>query len=160
MSTTGWVWTIIIIIIIVLGGWYAYSMMGAMPASNTTTPTATTTTQTTTSAAPSNNIYMTANDATKGAYMTDFQSMTLYTYDKDTSGVSNCNGACAQAWPPYTSGATAQGTFPTGISVITRADGSTQFAYNGKPLYYYAEDSGPNMINGDGVGGVWHIVKM
>lgn len=108
---------------------------------------------------PSNNIYMSKTDQVKGAYLADFNGMALYTFDKDTSGVSNCNGSCATLWPPYTSGAVAQGTFPTGISVITRADGSKQFAWNGKPLYYYAGDKAAGDVNGDGVNGVWHLAK-
>lgn len=109
---------------------------------------------------PSNNIYMSKTDAAKGNYLTDFEGKTLYTYDKDTSGVSNCEGACLTAWPAYTSGATAQGTMPANISVITRSDGSKQFAWKGMPLYYFSGDSKSGDINGDGVGGVWHIIKL
>lgn len=109
-------------------------------------------------AAPSSNIYLMKTDATKGTYLTDFQGRTLYTYDKDTTGVSNCTGGCASAWPPYTSGAVAQGTFPAHISVITRSDGSKQFGWDGMPLYYFATDTQPGQITGDGVNG-FHIVK-
>ncbi len=110
--------------------------------------------------APSNNIYQTKTDATKGKYMTDFQGMTLYTYDKDTAGVSNCYNGCAKAWPVYTSGATAEKMLPENITVITRKDGTKQFAWKGMPLYYYVQDTKAGDITGDGVGGVWHIVKM
>ena len=110
-------------------------------------------------AAPSDNIYKTATDKTKGTYLSDFQGMTLYTFDKDTKGVSNCEGACLSAWPVYTSGATAQKTFPANITVITRKDGSKQFAWKDMPLYYYAKDTKAGDVTGDGVGGVWHIVK-
>ena len=110
--------------------------------------------------APSNNIYMTKTNASGVSYMTDFNGMTLYTFDKDTSGVSNCTGKCLTVWPVYTSGTTAQGTFPTNISVITRADGSKQFAWKGMPLYYYANDQKAGDMTGDGVGGIWHIVKL
>ena len=106
------------------------------------------------------NIYLVGSDAAKGSYITDFQKATLYTFDKDQPGISNCADACAKAWPPYTSGATAQKTFPRDISVITRADGSAQFAYKGQPLYYYSGDKNPGDVNGDGVEGTWHIVKM
>lgn len=112
----------------------------------------------TTAAAPASNIYMTKTDSKKGAYLTDFAGMTLYTYDKDGQGVSNCYNACATAWPPYASGATAEKNLPANITVITRTDGSKQFAYKGKPLYYYTTDTKPGDITGDGVGGVWHIV--
>ena len=95
----------------------------------------------------------------KGKYLTDFQGMTLYTFDKDTKGVSNCSGPCLTAWPIYTSGATAEKILPLNISVITRSDGSKQFAWKGMPLYYYAQDQKAGDITGDGVGGIWHIVK-
>lgn len=95
----------------------------------------------------------------KGNYLTDFAGMTLYVFDKDTPGVSSCTGSCASLWPPYTSGATAQGTLPANITVITRSDGSSQFAWNTKPLYYYSKDKKAGDLLGDGVGGFWHLVK-
>lgn len=137
--------------ILALGGWYIFNG----PSGSTEVPT-----PTNTAIDYHDNIYLSKTDATKGAYMTDFAGMTLYTYDRDTQGVSNCAGACAAAWKPYTSGATAQGTFPANITVITRADGSQQFAWKGMPLYYYSADQSAGDINGDGVGGVWHIVKI
>lgn len=109
--------------------------------------------------APSSNIYLTKTDPAKGTYLTDFQGMTLYTFDKDTTGVSTCYNGCAATWSPYTSGATAQSQFPVDITVITRTDNSKQFAWKGKPLYYYASDQKAGDIMGDGVGGIWHIVK-
>ena len=116
--------------------------------------------QTTAAVTPNHdNIYLSKTDSVKGSYMTDFAGNTLYIFDKDTTGVSNCSGGCLSAWPAYTSGATAQGSFPENISVITRTDGSKQFAWKGMPLYYYAKDKKAGDITGDGVGGIWHIVK-
>lgn len=43
--------------------------------------------------------------------------------------------------------------------VITREDGSKQSAYKGKPLYYWAKDTKPGDVSGDGVKGVWHTAK-
>lgn len=113
-----------------------------------------------TAGASAGNIYLAKTNPEKGTYMTDFAGMTLYTFDKDTQGVSNCSGTCATLWPPYTSGATAQGTLPTNVSVITRSDGTKQFAWKGMPLYYYAADHSAGDINGDGVNNVWHIIKL
>jgi predicted lipoprotein with Yx(FWY)xxD motif len=31
-------------------------------------------------------------------------------------------------------------------------------SYEGTPLYTYAGDADPGEVNGDGVGGVWHVV--
>ncbi len=110
------------------------------------------------STALANNIYQWKTDAKKGQYLADFQGMTLYVFDKDTTGVSNCTGTCATLWPAYSSGATAQSTFPDHIGVITRGDGKLQFAWDGKPLYYYAKDKVVGDLKGDGVEGTWHIV--
>lgn len=115
--------------------------------------------QSSSSPSNSNNIYTVRTDPTKGNYLADFQGMTLYTYDKDTPGVSNCTGACLAAWPVYSSGATAETQLPENVTVITDANGTMQFAWKGMPLYYYAKDQNPGDILGDGVGGIWHLVK-
>lgn len=82
---------------------------------------------------------------------------TLYTYDKDSPGHSNCTGGCAVIWPPAEADAKAQ---PKGdFTIITRPSGTRQWAYKGKPLYTYKFDGGPGAISGDDVDGVWHVVK-
>lgn len=83
--------------------------------------------------------------------------MTLYTFRNDTKGSSNCYGKCADAWPPFTAGASAKadGT----LDIIERNDGTRQWALNGKPLYFWAGDSAKGDATGDGVGGVWDAVR-
>ncbi|MCF8204784.1 MAG: hypothetical protein K9J82_06915 [Methylotenera sp.] len=85
--------------------------------------------------------------------------MTLYTFDKDTasSGKSVCNGPCATNWPPLMAAAGAAGTGDW--SVITRDDGSKQWAYKGKPLYFWAKDQKPGDRTGDGFNKVWQLAK-
>ena len=85
--------------------------------------------------------------------------MTLYTYDKDTagSGKSVCNGPCATSWPPLSATATDKATGD--YTVVTRDDGTKQWAYKGKPLYLWVNDKKPGDKTGDGVGGVWKIAK-
>jgi predicted lipoprotein with Yx(FWY)xxD motif len=97
---------------------------------------------------------------TKSSYLMDPAGMSLYVYDRDTSGVSNCTGGCLVAWPAYSTGATTPDTLAANMSVITRPDGSKQFAWMGKPLYYYANDAKPGDVTGDGVGGVWHLLSL
>ncbi len=82
---------------------------------------------------------------------------TLYTFDKDAANKSNCNGGCAAAWPPFLAkdGARASGDF----RVITRDDGAKQWAWNEKPLYFFAADGQAGEAKGDGQGGVWHVVR-
>ena len=77
---------------------------------------------------------------------------TLYTFDKDAANKSNCNGGCAAAWPPFLvkDGDRTSGEF----RVVTRDDGTRQWAMNGKPLYFYAADVQAGDAKGDGQGGV------
>ena len=84
--------------------------------------------------------------------------MTLYTFDKDDAGKSNCNAGCAKAWPPLILEGKAD-ALPEGFSVISRKNGDQQVAYNDQPLYLWVQDKKPGQTTGDGVGGTWHIAK-
>lgn len=95
--------------------------------------------------------------AAEAAMLTDSNGMTLYTYDSDTGGMSSCYGDCAAKWPPYL--ATGDETMGEGWTKVERTDGTMQWAYDGKPLYYYAQDMASGDMNGDGLGGVWHVVE-
>jgi predicted lipoprotein with Yx(FWY)xxD motif len=89
--------------------------------------------------------------------LTGDKGLTLYTFDPDADGKSACNGGCAANWPPLMAadGAKLVGQF----TIVTRDDGTKQWAYKGKPLYYYKADKAPKDTTGDGVGGRWHIAK-
>jgi predicted lipoprotein with Yx(FWY)xxD motif len=94
-------------------------------------------------------------DTSKGKTLVDDKGMTLYIFDRDTSGKSNCNGQCATNWPPLQAATDAK---PSGDwTVVTREDGGKQWAYKGKPLYRWAKDTKPGDVTGDGVNSVWHI---
>lgn len=70
----------------------------------------------------------------------DANGMPLYTFASDkTPGKSACNGPCATAWPPLA--ATATDKDSGDWTVITRDDGSKQWAYKGQPLYTYVKDT-------------------
>ncbi|MGZ5920969.1 MAG: hypothetical protein ACXWLT_04305 [Rhizomicrobium sp.] len=67
----------------------------------------------------------------------DADGKPLYTFDKDgTAGKSTCVAACAREFPPYLvpRGAVASGRW----SIVKRADGAGQWAYQGRPLYRYS----------------------
>ncbi len=91
-------------------------------------------------------------------FLTDKKDMTLYIFDKDKGGVSNCYQDCATSWPPYL--VKNNDTVKEGFTIIERKDGARQWAYKGQPLYYWAGDQKPGDKTGDGVGGVWHIIKL
>ena len=100
--------------------------------------------------------------AALGTYLSAYNGMTVYTYAPDTAGVSNCTGACAANWPPYTVASAADINVSSAtagtVGTITRADGSLQVTYNGHPLYFYIKDTAPGQTNGQGIGGVWYVV--
>ena len=87
----------------------------------------------------------------------DAKGMTLYVFDKDAGGKSACNGPCATNWPPLMAGADAKAAGDW--TVITRDDGSKQWAYKGKPLYTWVKDTKAGDMTGDNVNNVWHVAK-
>jgi predicted lipoprotein with Yx(FWY)xxD motif len=94
---------------------------------------------------------------TVGEVLTTPEGMTLYTFDKDKKGVSNCKGDCAKMWPPLKA---EKGAKPTGnLTIVKRHDGTMQWADEGQPLYTYAKDKKPGDVTGDNVGSVWHVAK-
>ncbi len=158
------VWIVVAIIVVILGvvvylNKHAIKTMltgYSAPATTTQNPNApatTTQTQTQTGA-----VIQTLTDPAKGAYLAGANGMSLYVFDKDTKGVSNCTGGCLSVWPPYTA-SSATATLPTNVTVITRSDGTMQYAYKGLPLYYYASDAKSGDVLGDGINGVWHLAK-
>src|ERR1043165_1863404 len=91
-----------------------------------------------------------------GRIFVDARGMALYTFDRDVEpSKSACNGVCANAWPPLL--VRDQGAPPADWTVLTREDGSKQWAFRGKPLYLFARDSKAGDTSGDGVNGTWHV---
>ena len=92
-----------------------------------------------------------------GKVLADPNGMTLYTYDKDSPGKSNCYGECAEYWPPMKAAADAK---PAGdLTIIKRDDGTMQWADEGKPLYTFVKDKKPGDVTGDNFKNIWHIIK-
>ena len=92
--------------------------------------------------------------------LTSSKGFTLYSFAPDTPTTSNCNGTCAQNWPPVHGPATAPGVSGT-FGTITRSDGSTQATFDGHPLYTFAGDTAPGQNKGNGLnaaGGLWHEI--
>ncbi len=182
-KTTKWI-AIIIILVLAIGAYAlsrrnsgqpaassnnyqgsATSSAGTQPTANTQSSNQNQNTSAAATAANKANVLTlnTASTAALGTFLTAANGMTLYMYTPDKPGVSNCSGQCAVIWPPYTVSSAAGLVAATGISgkigTITRSDGSMQLTYNNQPLYYYAKDSKPADTTGQGVGGVWYVVK-
>ena len=122
-----------------------------------------------------------------GDYLVAANGLTLYQFTRDREGESTCFDECAEVWQPYTAqeplvlpeglegeltlierdaldqeGRQGEGEGTRGGQGEDQqplASGEeTQVAYNGIPLYFYADDLEPGDVNGQGVDGVWFVV--
>ncbi|MBL4750454.1 MAG: hypothetical protein JKX71_07735 [Amylibacter sp.] len=100
---------------------------------------------------------VTEMDSSIGPVLTGENGMTLYTFKKDKANMSNCNGGCAQKWPPLMAAgdATASGDY----TIIKRQDGTHQWAKDSMPLYFWVKDTKAGDVTGDGVKGVWDAAR-
>jgi predicted lipoprotein with Yx(FWY)xxD motif len=100
-----------------------------------------------------------ANVHAMNGMLMDSKGMTLYTWDNDKeANKSACTGNCLANWPRVTASAEDK-DIGADWKVITNADGSKQWSYKGKPLYYFVMDKAAGDKLGDGRGLVWHIAK-
>ncbi|MBS7545222.1 hypothetical protein [Ancylobacter oerskovii] len=106
---------------------------------------------------PAAGLLLLAGPALAAGMLTGTGGKTLYVFDKDTGGMSACYDACAANWPPYLG---KQGdAMKAGWTLVPRKDGALQWAYDGKPLYYFVGDKKAGDKTGDGKNGVWHVVN-
>jgi predicted lipoprotein with Yx(FWY)xxD motif len=99
-----------------------------------------------------------------GTVLASVRGLTLYYYSKDKrgSGKSACSAACIAAWPAlaYPVRAPAGAHLPGKIGYIVRPSGFKQVTINGYPMYKYAGDKAPGQAKGNGIGRVWHVIKI
>ncbi len=101
-----------------------------------------------------------------GTVLVDSKGMALYSPDQEKSGTIMCTEGCTAIWVPLTVTSTPTGSSAVAakLGTVMRPDGATQVTFDGKPLYTFAEDSGPDTVTGDGAkdtfGGqsfTWHV---
>jgi predicted lipoprotein with Yx(FWY)xxD motif len=94
----------------------------------------------------------------QGPKLVDLKGMTLYYYERDTSGSSStCNGKCAESWVPLAATADARATGD--FTVINREDGSKMWAYRYRPLYTSPADKEPGDVNGTATTLQWRVAR-
>lgn len=103
-----------------------------------------------------------SNPQLKQTILVDSQGMTLYHLSGETSSKFICTSSCVAVWRPLTA---SSGTKPSGVSSLTivkRPEGGEQVAYNGMPLYTFAQDKAPGEVNGQGFKdvGTWMAVPV
>ncbi|WP_193168129.1 hypothetical protein [Vibrio navarrensis] len=96
-----------------------------------------------------------------GDVYSDQMGKSLYTFDKDPVGESVCTKDCEKLWPPLLVNEQNQSVYLSsqGFSIITRSNGTKQWALNGKPLYRWIKDTNSGDIKGAGIKGVWPLAR-
>ena len=93
------------------------------------------------------------------------KSRTVYLFEADKGLVSACTGACAQVWPPVTTGGSpkaAGSAVAANLGTLTRPDGRMQVTYKGHPLYFYSKDMDASDSYGQAIksfGADWYMLK-
>lgn len=103
--------------------------------------------------------YDAANQILIGGMGSSKPGFTVYTFNNDLgTGGSACNGGCATNWPPVLVTDEMVSGVP-GLGMIERDDGAMQATFQGRPLYFFVNDTAAGDRNGDGVGTVWFEVS-
>jgi predicted lipoprotein with Yx(FWY)xxD motif len=131
------------------GGGGSSSMPAAQYSASTAAPTATPAAAPSTTPAPNSTVLATQSIDGGAAFVTS-SDLPVYVSAADSKDVSNCTGGCLSVWPAV---APPSGALPAPWSSFKRSDnGKLQLAYNGSPLYTFAQDS-PGVSSGNGVNG-------
>jgi len=96
----------------------------------------------------------------RGDILVEIKGRGVYTYDGDKiANQSDCFAQCRLLWPPMYADPEAK---PKGsFTIFTRKDdGKLQWAFKGKPLYRWVSDIKRGDAGGDGVAGVWRLIKI
>ena len=101
---------------------------------------------------------VTLNVVSGGWVLANDRGLTLYTFSQDSPNQSNCTGTCAGKWPPVV--AREDAVAIDNFSLVERGDGTRQWAYHGKPLYWWTGDRKPGDMTGDRMGGVWSAARL
>ena len=129
------------------------------PQDGTTSEDQTATTDTSTSTDADTGMTVSMADSDLGQILVDGEGMTLYLFTNDSPGTSVCEGDCLVAWPALEGEVGAgDGVDADLLGTIERSDGTTQAAYGDWPLYYWAQDSAPGDVTGQGVNDVWYVI--
>jgi predicted lipoprotein with Yx(FWY)xxD motif len=99
-----------------------------------------------------------------GYVLAEANQVVVYRYANDKQGgPPTCTGSCAATWIPLTvqnQPLVVMGeTLPAKLGTVSTADGHKQITYDGYPLYTL-KGARPFSVAGNGVGGVWHVIKL
>jgi predicted lipoprotein with Yx(FWY)xxD motif len=101
-----------------------------------------------------------------GNVLVDAQNMALYAADQEVSGKVVCTDACTTIWQPLTAARkpSGAGDLSGKLGIVKRPGGTRQVTFQGRLLYRFQEDPGPDMVTGNGFADsfagrdfTWHV---
>lgn len=103
-----------------------------------------------------------SNAQLKQTILVNSQGMTLYHLSGETSAKFICTSSCVAVWHPLTVSSGARPSGVASLTVVKRPEGGQQLAYNGMPLYTFAQDKAAGEVNGQGFKdvGTWMAVPV
>ena len=101
-----------------------------------------------------------------GSIIVDGEGNTVYMFKPDARNVSICEGQCLNAWPPLmlakgdslANVGTSAGLRRSLLGVAMREDGSRQVTYDGRPLYWWFQDTKAGDLKGQWVNNAWWVM--
>jgi predicted lipoprotein with Yx(FWY)xxD motif len=99
-----------------------------------------------------------------GKVIENEEGYVLYRFDGDKNepAASECNGDCAEVWPPVRTNDGApeiEGIDADLVGTVTRDDGTKQLTVDGWPVYTYIGDKQPGQWKGQNVSGKWFVIE-
>ena len=150
MKKNTWILTTVILVIVIgVGSYFIWHKSSPTPNASSSQSSSSSSANNTPA---SSDIIQTETASNVGQYLADSSGNALYTYNADSKGVSNCTGSCLTSWPVYGPSSSSSSTLPTNVTIITRSDGTKQYAYKELPLYTFTGDSA-GQVTGNGVSG-------
>jgi predicted lipoprotein with Yx(FWY)xxD motif len=101
-------------------------------------------------------------ETTLGPVLTAYTGQTLYLFQSDVGGQSNCTGECNGTWYPFYAGevpSLSTGLDTAFFDVLYRPDGRIQTTYRGWPLYTFRGDATPGQTRGENANGRWLVAR-
>lgn len=101
-------------------------------------------------------------DGTAITYLVNNKGRSLFFFANDEENISNCFGGCLDAWPVFARDipAVVPSTLnSSGFGQIDSNSGGKQLTYQGKPLYYFAQDTDRGEVAGHAVAN-WSVTDI
>lgn len=103
------------------------------------------------------------HNAKLGTILVTANGFTLYHFTRDRPNHPTCTGTCAALWPPLLlpqgAKSPAGGSGISGLGTVKVHGGRWQVTYHGTPLYRFAPDRRPGSAMGQGLEGLWFVVR-